>query len=226
MKKGRSKTAKQYDYYGSARNDMLAHIPESTKTVLEIGCGRGEFSRAIQQKCSAEVWGVELFAEAAEQARLTLHKVFVGPIEQQLNNLPDRYFDCICMNDVIEHLLNPWQVLSALKTKLKPNGIIVASIPNIRHYKNLHNLLIGADWLYTDAGILDRTHLRFFTHKSMQRLFEESGYTINKIQGVKKSRKFKLKFLNFISGGKFWDIAYLHFAVIATPAKVTAFAAN
>jgi 2-polyprenyl-3-methyl-5-hydroxy-6-metoxy-1,4-benzoquinol methylase len=210
-----SPSPKHGDYYGHARADMLIHIPQSVKTVLEIGCGKGEFSRSIQAKCSAEIWGVELNNAAAELANQHLHTVFCGPIEQHLDALPDNYFDCLCMNDVIEHLVDPWQVLQSLRTKLKPNGIIVASIPNVRHYKNLSSLLLNADWQYADSGTLDRTHLRFFTHKSMQRLFNEAGYRVVTIQGVRRSRKFKLAVLNFLSGGRLWDIAYLQFAIVA-----------
>ncbi len=203
------------DYYGQTRSDMLAHIPPSVKTVLEIGCGNGEFSRGIQAKCGAEIWGVELNSTAAELASRHLHKVFCGPIEQHVDALPNHYFDCICMNDVIEHLVDPWRVLQSLRAKLKPDGIVVASIPNVRHYKNLGSLLLNGDWQYVDSGTLDRTHLRFFTHKSMQRLFNDSGYRVEKIQGVKRSRKFKLAALNFLSGGRLWDIAYLQFAIVA-----------
>lgn len=208
-------SSKHGDYYGHTRSDMLAHIPESVKTVLEIGCGNGEFSRGIQAKCDAEIWGVELNSTAAGLAGQHLHKVLCGPIEQHVGALPDNYFDCICMNDVIEHLVDPWQVLQSLQTKLSPSGIIVASIPNVRHYKNLGSLLLNADWQYVDSGTLDRTHLRFFTHKSMQRLFNEAGYRVEKIQGVKRSRKHKLAVLNFLSGGRLWDIVYLQFAVVA-----------
>lgn len=207
------------NYYNQSRAEMLNQVPDAVKTVLEIGCGTGEFSRNIQSRCGAETWGVELNDNAAEQARKYLHTVFCGAIEDHFDELPNAYFDCICMNDVIEHLVDPWQVLSSLKGKLRPDGVIVASIPNVRHYESLGKLLLHADWQYTDSGTLDRTHLRFFTYKSMQRLFCEAGYTTLKIQGLKRSRKFKLKVLNWLSGGKLWDLAYLQFAIVATPAS-------
>lgn len=209
----------QVDYYSHTRPEMLAFIPQNISTVLEIGCGKGEFSRAIQNEYDAEIWGVELNHAAAEQASKHLYKVLCGPIEDYIEALPNNYFDCICINDVVEHLINPWQVLTSLQIKLRPNGVVVASIPNVRHYKNLGNLLMKADWQYTDSGTLDRTHLRFFTHKSMQRLFTDSGYTVAKIEGVQRSRKFKLKLLNFLTCGKFWDIAYLQFAIVARSVK-------
>lgn len=218
MKNQRDKQETTSDYYyGQTRSDMLVFVPSNSATVLEIGCGNGEFSRAIKSKCDAEIWGVELNSAAAEQASKHIHKILCGPIENHIDSLPNGYFDCICMNDVIEHLVDPWQVLSSLRKKLRPNGVVVASIPNVRHYKNLGSLLFKGDWQYTDSGTLDRTHLRFFTHKSMQRLFSDTNYTVKKIQGLKHSRKFKLKIFNLLFGGKLWDISYLQFAIVASP---------
>lgn len=213
----RNRREKQTDYYSQTRSEMLSFVPESIGTALEIGCGKGQFSRAIKSKCNAEIWGVELNSAAAAEAKNHVDHIFCGPIESHIGSLPSAYFDCICMNDVIEHLIDPWQVLSSLRTKLRQGGIIIASLPNVRYYKNLGSLLFDSDWQYTDAGILDRTHLRFFTYKSMRRLFEDAGYKVQRIEGIKRSRKFKLKVLNFLSAGNSWDIAYLQFAIVASP---------
>lgn len=217
MKKQDSLQKEQTGYYNQTRSEMLAFVPSTAKSVLEIGCGNGEFSRAIQQKFGAEVWGVEPNTSAAAQANKHLNKVLCGSIENNIDNLPNSHFDCICMNDVIEHLLDPWQVLLSLRIKLRSKGVVIASIPNVRHYENLSNLLFNSDWRYTEAGTLDRSHLRFFTPKSMQRLFEEAGYSIQQITGIRGSRKFKLKILSFLSAGNLWDIRYSQFAVVASP---------
>lgn len=204
-------------YFSGARRDMLAFIPENTRLVLEIGCGAGQFSRSIQQKFGAETWGIEPNQQAAALAEQVLHRVLTGTVEEHLKNLPDNFFDCICMNDVIEHIADPWVVLQQLKGKLAKSGVLIASIPNVRHYKNLNNLLMRGDWFYTDSGVLDKTHLRFFTPKSMQRMFAECGYSIIRFQGVRQSRKFFLRVMRWFSFGALWDIAFMQFAIVAAP---------
>ena len=187
--------------------------------MLEVGCGVGGFSKAVKDGLGAEVWGIEPNAEAAEYCRAVLDHVFVGSVESHIKDLPDGFFDCICMNDVIEHLVDPWAVLSALRVKLSKTGVIVASVPNVRHYKNLSDLLLRGEWEYTDSGILDKTHLRFFTAKSARRLFEESGYVVAELRGINRSRKFKLRMLNWLSFGSLWDISCLQFAIMVRPQK-------
>jgi len=214
-----AKSEDDLQYFSGLRRDMVQFVPSGIQTMLEIGCGVGEFSRVIQQQFDAEVWGIEPNAEAAVLAAAVLKKVLNGTIEANIDNLPDAFFDCICMNDVIEHLVDPWTVLQQLKAKLTPNGVLVASIPNVRHYKNLENLLLRGDWRYTDAGLLDRTHLRFFTPKSMQRFFSECGYRMTRFGGIRQSRKFKLRVLCWLSFGRLWDIAYLQFAIVARPSN-------
>lgn len=207
-----------HSYFANARAEMLAFVPASVRTALDIGCGNGVFGASIQSKFGAEVWGVELTAAAAEASKI-LHKVFCGPIQEQMADLPDQYFDCICLNDVVEHLIDPWSVLRQLQHKLTPRGVIVASIPNVRHYKNLWQLLVDGSWTYTDAGILDRTHLRFFTPLSMRQMFTDCGYRVTTMQGLRGSKKFKVKLWRYISCGKLWDIVYPQFAVVAAAAN-------
>jgi len=208
-----------FAYFNNARSDMVVFIPTNVGTVLEIGCGTGEFSRKIQEEFGAEVWGVEPNLAASSQAQKSLHRVLPGSIETHLDDLPNQYFDCICMNDVIEHLLDPWDVLARLRAKLSTDGVLVASIPNVRHYKNLKSLVFDGEWTYTDSGTLDRTHLRFFTPNSMRQLFADSGYQVVQLHGIRGSRKMKARVWRYLSLGKLWDIAYPQFAVVARPVR-------
>jgi 2-polyprenyl-3-methyl-5-hydroxy-6-metoxy-1,4-benzoquinol methylase len=212
------------NYFANTRPDMLGFVPGSARTVLDIGCGSGAFAHTVRETLGAEVWGVELSAAMAKDASLLLDKVISGPIQEHMDALPEQFFDCICMNDVLEHLVDPWLTLNQLRAKLTPNGLLIASIPNIRHYKNLWYLLAKGEWTYTDDGTLDRTHLRFFTPNSMRQLFTDSGYRIEQLQGIRGSRKMKARIWRYLSLGKLWDVAYPQFAVVAKPvaAKPTA----
>lgn len=162
---------------------MLEFIPKTSKRILDVGCSEGKFGLQLKEMLDAEVWGVEMAQAAAEAARKRLDRVLVGDIMQQLGQLPDRYFDCIIFNDVIEHLVDPYQVLLAMKQKLSSRGVIVSSMPNVRFFRNLFNLVIRGDWRYEDSGTLDKTHLRFFTKKSIGPMFESVGYRVIALTG-------------------------------------------
>jgi 2-polyprenyl-3-methyl-5-hydroxy-6-metoxy-1,4-benzoquinol methylase len=203
------------DYHGQHRPDMLRYLPEDARIFLDIGCGEGLFGQLIKQQRGAEVWGIELFAQAAEKAKERLEQVFVGNIETDQFDVPDAYFDCIVFNDVLEHLYYPWDVLNKVKKMLKVNGYIVASIPNVRYYVNIKKLLRDCDWDYEKCGLLDRTHIRFFTKNSIRKMFVETGYTILNIEGIKYV-KFPWKFdlLNKLLGHRLDDMRYLQFACV------------
>jgi len=124
---------------------------------------------------------------------------------------------------VLEHTKDPWIVLEKLKTKFNIGGKILASIPNVRFYTNLLNLFFKKDWKYEDVGILDKTHLRFFTKKSMVRLFTDSGYVVDKIIGINGPRKIHIRFIttlfNILTLGLFSDILYPQYLIVAIPLK-------
>ena len=197
---------------------MLPFIPSSAKKILEIGCGKGYFCEQLIAEGN-EIWGIEPDKDAAEIAGKKLYKVLNKKIGDAANELPDNYFDAIILNDVLEHLLFPWDDLKLLRSKLSNNGALVASIPNVRYIKNLYHVLINKNWEYTEAGILDSTHFRFFTKKSIISLFNKSGYTIEKIKGINKikSTKYQLFFLliNVLFFFNHSDTLYLQYAVSA-----------
>jgi len=109
-------------YYESIREDMLKYIPAGTKTSLEFGCGCGGFSALVKDKFNAETWAVEINEEAAREAKKKLDKVINSDADESLENIPERYFDCIILFDILEHLLNPSALLSALKNKFLENA--------------------------------------------------------------------------------------------------------
>jgi 2-polyprenyl-3-methyl-5-hydroxy-6-metoxy-1,4-benzoquinol methylase len=202
-------------YYTQSRPEIIAFVPINTKTILDIGCGQGSFLMLIKEKIGAETWGVEMVKEMAEYAKKKADYVFVGQIEKIFSSIPDGYFDCICFNDVLEHLIEPTEVLKMMRQKLSENGIIIASIPNVRYFLNIRNLLIYKDWEYTNSGILDATHLRFFTQKSMKRMFENAGYKLILQKGINKILSWKFKLVYLLTLGILNDMKYLQFVCIA-----------
>ncbi len=167
-------SAKAESYFSNSRPEVQQFVSSNSKKILDVGCAAGFLGHALKLKNNAEVWGVEINKDAAEKALHKIDKVIVKPIEEALNDLPNNYFDSIICADVLEHLPNPESVLNRLKEKLKLTGEIIISLPNIMHYSVVLNLL-DRNFDYTEAGILDKTHLRFFTKKSIENMLESCG---------------------------------------------------
>ncbi|MGA2823362.1 MAG: class I SAM-dependent methyltransferase [Bacteroidales bacterium] len=204
------------NYYNrSSREEMLKYIPENAVKILEVGCGEGLFLRYIKENRNAETWGIEMNNPAAENASRVADKVITGDFNLVYKDLPSNYFDCIVFNDVIEHLSNPWLTLKNTKLLLSKNGVVVSSIPNFRFIGNLTEIITKADFKYKEEGILDKTHLRFFTSKSLYRLFEECGYELICQEGLRPCKSWKEKLFIFLSFGFFKDMRYKQFANVA-----------
>src|SRR5262249_29387460 len=119
--------------------------------------------------------GLELDPDAAAAARTRLDAVHEGDIETATPPLAEGSFDAAVCGDVLEHLRDPLVFLRRLRGWLRPNGTLVASIPNVRHHTVIRSLLAG-NWTYEPAGLLDRTHLRFFTRREAEKLFHRAGF--------------------------------------------------
>ncbi|RED65943.1 bifunctional glycosyltransferase family 2 protein/class I SAM-dependent methyltransferase [Cohnella lupini] len=174
-------------YSLNIRYDIMSLINEEADKplkILEIGCACGATLLEIQNHyTNTEIFGLELNPNAANIAA-KFGVITTGNIETFNNDSYDNYFDYIICADVLEHLKDPWDVLSKLKNWIKADGKVLASIPNVAHFSVIRDLIQG-HWNYTDRGLLDITHLRFFTVNSIKRLFSSSGYTsaeLNQIQ--------------------------------------------
>lgn len=198
---------------------MLKYIPETTARILEVGCGEGAFCRQLKElDRNFEVWGLEIDSEAAMEASKVCDKIIVGDINEKFNELPENYFDCVFFNDVLEHLYAPGKVIELIKPLLSSHGVLIASIPNFRFIANLIEVVYQGEFQYKkEGGILDDTHIRFFTKKSMKRMFEEHGYNVLIMEGINQRNDWKMKLLSVISLGKMNDARYLQFAVVAKP---------
>jgi 2-polyprenyl-3-methyl-5-hydroxy-6-metoxy-1,4-benzoquinol methylase len=206
------------NYYQSQRHEMQQFLPVSYSKVLEIGCGEGNFRNNLEKQ--HEYWGVEQNPDAATKASTLLNKVIVGSYEDVSDQLPKQHFDLIICNDVIEHMENHIEFLIDLKQKLSRGGSLILSIPNVRYLSNINELLFSKDWRYRDAGILDLTHLRFFTKKSLLRVMQQTGWKVDKIKGVNRygsgngGPRLVLSYIMQLVYGL--DSAYLQYAVRAS----------
>lgn len=206
------------EYYGHKRPEMLRFLPADAQRVLELGCGEGVFGAIVKQSTGAEVWGLEYNEEAAQRAGDLLDHVLAGDASTRIAELPDNYFDAVVCNDVLEHLVDPLDTLKRLRPKLKPDGVVVASIPNIRYLPALGKVVFRRDFPQEDFGIFDRTHLRFFTRSSMVRMFEDAGFSMQRIKGINPFLgPFGALFVA-LSLGHFADGVFLQYACVATPA--------
>lgn len=203
-------------YFAETREEMLAFIPETCQNILEVGCGQGKFGRKLLDKKSVEIWGVEPHYESYICACKDYHKVINDIFRKDLE-LPKNYFDCVVFNDVLEHLIDPQETLSYTKDylKKKSDSYIVTSIPNFNFIKNLYQIIIKGDFKYEDSGTLDKTHLRFFTKRSIERLFKDSGYEIEILRGINPSIHLLFKIINLITLNSLEDNKYLQYAVLA-----------
>jgi 2-polyprenyl-3-methyl-5-hydroxy-6-metoxy-1,4-benzoquinol methylase len=208
---------KNDQYYAHTRHELLPYVPKSLRFALDIGCGRGNFGQLLKQYFNCEVWGIEPEPHAALEASKVLDHVFNTVFDKNTTLLASQKFDGIFFNDVLEHLAEPDEALLLAKKYLTPGGRIIASIPNIRFYPVMLSLLRYKDFKYLDAGVMDKTHLRFFTEKSMVRMFEACGFYIELIEGINRHDSFKyLNLLNRLLFGTLNDMKNPQFVVVAS----------
>jgi SAM-dependent methyltransferase len=208
-------------YYSQARPEMLRFIPPSTERLLDIGCSEGRFGEAVKAALpNCETWGVEANEKAAADAATRNDRVLNGLIGE-VAGLPDAYFDVVTMNDVLEHIPYSEPVLAIVRRLLRPGGRLVLSLPNVRYYLNVRDLVFRQDWEYQEFGILDRTHFRFFTQKSAVRLLTQNGYRVIEQAGLNPPRlKLHYRALFALAPSLFEGMRYPQFALVAEPAGV------
>jgi SAM-dependent methyltransferase len=200
-------------YYSHIRPEIIAMIPQGCSSVLDIGCGTGALGKRLKENGVAEVCGVELSHTAALEAMRVLDRVIEGDVERVDITFPPGHFDCIICADVLEHLIDPWGLMRRLYTLLKPGGCIVASIPNVGFHRVVRGLIKGS-WAYTDSGVLDKGHLRFFTWHGMKDLFQDSGFTIEKVHR-KIDSGLNMKLLNLILFNKIKESLVIQYIIRA-----------
>jgi len=161
---------------------LLISFMKKNKKLLDVGCGTGTITSTLRDALSLDVVGVEPHPERAEQARTEGLNVITGVYDQTFAQRNEK-FDYILFADVLEHLVDPAEMLREVKNSLAPDGRVLASIPNVAHWTVRAQLLFG-NFNYKPTGIMDATHLRWFTRRSVRRLFEAAGYEVEDIRGA------------------------------------------
>jgi SAM-dependent methyltransferase len=163
-------------YYDGFNERLLAAVPSGAKRILEVGCARGRLGHELKRQDPRRyVAGVERDQAAARVARQRLDEVFVLDVQADTPPIEPGSLDCLLFGDVLEHLLDPEDVLRRYRDLLVPAGLVLVSVPNIQHFSVVRNLLRG-DFMYQPEGLLDGTHLRFFTYMSFAKLMLDAGF--------------------------------------------------
>jgi len=208
-------SSKKDNYFSYQREEMLSFVPNEAFSILDVGCSSGDFGKLLKDRRGCEVWGIEP-TKAAFDANKYLDFVFHETFHSELD-FKGKKFDAIIFNDVLEHLTNPWDALELAKKNLKDGGHIIASIPNVQCYIVIRELVLEGDWKYKISGILDKTHYRFFTRKSIFRLFEEIGFEIELIEGQNSvlSQSRLLRILKLFFPKKLEPFLFINYAIRA-----------
>jgi 2-polyprenyl-3-methyl-5-hydroxy-6-metoxy-1,4-benzoquinol methylase len=183
-------TARLYDdkergYFSAARTDLLQMLPRTGGLrLLELGAGDGTTLRAAKALGLASwVAGIDIVAPPEAPAGQPAIDLFLhGNIETLDPAALPGNLDAILCADVLEHLVEPWRVVSVLAGLLKPGGILLSSIPNVRNHRALRAIVLQGDFRYQPAGLLDRSHLRFFCRKNVRELFEQAGLVVEAME--------------------------------------------
>lgn len=188
--------------YDNSFNPYLYSLVKNNSKCLDIGCWTGNMGSKLISEKNCTVDGLDINSEALRIAKERgYNNIYEGNLNinpKLLENINIKYDYIICDN-VLEHLVDPGLILNLLKDKLSPNGSVLVCVPNVAFIETRVRLLLG-DFTYKEAGILDKTHLKFYTMKTLKDLILSSGYNIEIFKGISivRNRYFFLKILDKI----------------------------
>jgi 2-polyprenyl-3-methyl-5-hydroxy-6-metoxy-1,4-benzoquinol methylase len=218
-------------YGRGERTDVLPFLPAYARSALDVGCGSGGFGVVLRRAFGdgARIVAVEAVPEQAAIAREGhgFDEVIDGYFPDALDGTPET-FDLVTFNDVLEHMFDPEKALRKTRRLLRPGGRVVAAIPNVQ-YSPVILRLLGGRWDYTDIGVLDRTHVRFFTRQTMIEMFDRAGYRVESCAGLNSLRKrwreeprVCKRIAKLVLGLVPGNFSYVHFVIVATADTATA----
>lgn len=181
------------DYYRAERPELVTFLrPHGPfAAALDIGCAAGMLGKSLQDEGVVGACdGIDLNAAAARLAGTRLRRVWHGSLESLAEDIPWPQYDLVILADVLEHLVDPWAALRLLHARSAAGCRLLLSVPNARHYKVSMPLLFRGEFRYADSGIMDRTHLHFFTRGSLQDTVRECGWTARSL-GSHMKRRYK-----------------------------------
>lgn len=175
--------ANHSSYSDHHRPEMIAIVPRHCKSAIDVGAETGAFARDLRRHLApgSRISVVEPGEAGRQIDPQEFHHVIRGFFP---TDLPDDRFDCMVFNDVLEHMEDPWSALEACKHYLEPGGVVIASIPNVAHLSVIRRLMAGRFDYNPHGGIMDITHLRFFTRKTIIDLFTRAGFEIELLHGI------------------------------------------
>lgn len=196
-----SQNSEHAKYYNQERPSLVNLVRHAPNAILDLGCGSGAVGRRLlREGKAASIVGVEMFASASAEAAQFYTTVHTGDIEDM--ELPyARCFDYVLCGDILEHLKDPYRVVDRIRDWLKDDGQLICSLPNVRYWKVLAELAFCGAWDYQEAGIMDRTHLRFFTRRSCMKMLSDADFEVEHWRMLIGGRKYVL--LNRLTFGVF-----------------------
>ncbi len=201
-------------YFSGARADFVHRLPrDPSAAILEVGCGTGATGAlALQQGRCGRYVGVELFESAAAEARNVLSEVVTGNVETLVFDWQPASFDALILSEVLEHLIEPGRVVAELSRFVRPGGMVMASSPNVSHWRVVRELFSGRFNL-ADKGVFDRTHMRWFTPDTFVDMFERAGFAIEWVGPVTPFSQ-RTKLLSRLTGGRFDHLFMVQIAIV------------
>lgn len=206
-------------YFATARTEIEPHLPARVTRLLDLGCGEGATTAFVKARRDvAWAGGIEIMPDAGQAAEAVCDRVWVGNIEtlRPEDEIAPGSLDLILCLDVLEHLADPWTVVQRLSPLLAPGGRLIVSVPNIRNWKFIWRLLTRADFNYTAAGLLDRTHLRFFVRHTAVGLATCGGLNLASAGNAHPWRSLDGRaILSALTFGRLDDLMIKQFLVVA-----------